>query len=131
MPGIHVSCVFPRPALCAATRPRADGVTNPQNVGMIIRSAVAAGIDGVLYPKRGIASMGPLVVKASAGNLFKAPIIRCDTILDALEQLQSKGYRVAALEAGAEQSLFNLDAAGSMVCVLGSETEGISQLCSP
>ncbi len=108
-----------------------DGVTNPQNVGMIVRSAVAAGIDGVLYPKRGIASMGPLVIKASAGNLFKAPIIRCDTVPDALTQLQSRGYRVAALEANAEQSLFALDIVDSMICVLGGETEGISPAVQP
>ena len=103
-----------------------DGVTNPQNVGMIIRSAVAAGIDGILYPKRGIASIGPLVIKASAGNLFKAPIIRCETVADALEKLRSQGYRIAALEANAKQSLFEFKVEGSMVCVLGGETEGIS-----
>lgn len=103
-----------------------DGVTNPQNVGMIIRSAVAAGIDGILYPKRGIASMGPLVIKASAGNLFKAPIIRCETVAEALEKLRSHGYRIAALEADGKQSLFELNVEGSMVCVLGGETEGIS-----
>jgi len=110
----------------AARRVALDGVTNPQNVGMIIRSAVAAGIDGILYPKRGIASMGPLVIKASAGNLFKAPIIRCETVADALEKLRSQGYRVAALEANAKQSLFEFKVEGSMVCVLGGETEGIS-----
>lgn len=103
-----------------------DGVTNPQNVGMIIRSAVAAGIDGILYPKRGIASMGPLVIKASAGNLFKAPIIRCETVTEALEKFRSQGYRVVALEASATRSLFELNLEGSMVCVLGGETEGIS-----
>ena len=70
--------------------------------------------------------MGPLVIKASAGNLFKAPIIRCETVVEALEKLRSHGYRVAALEANGEQSLFELNVEGSMVCVLGGETEGIS-----
>ena len=65
-----------------------DGITNPQNVGMIIRSAVAAGIDGILYPKRGVAALGPLVIKASAGNLFKASVIRCETVPDALQELR-------------------------------------------
>ena len=57
-----------------------DGITNPQNVGMIVRSAVAAGIDGLLYPKRSVAALGPLVIKASAGTVFKAPILQCATL---------------------------------------------------
>ena len=104
-----------------------DGVTNPQNVGMIIRSAVAAGIDGLLYPKRGIASLGPLVIKASAGNVFRAPIIRCDSTGAAVTALKAKGYQVATLEASATTSLFEFKAAGSLVCVLGGESDGISQ----
>ena len=104
-----------------------DGVTNPQNVGMIIRSAVAAGVDGLLYPKRGIASLGPLVIKASAGNVFRAPIIRCDSTAAAVAALKAKGYQVATLEASAATSLFEFKAAGSLVCVLGGESDGIGQ----
>lgn len=104
-----------------------DGVTNPQNVGMIIRSAVAAGVDGLLYPKRGIASLGPLVIKASAGNVFRAPIIRCDSTAAALTRLKAKGYQVATLEATAATSLFEFKAAGNLVCVLGGESDGIGQ----
>ena len=103
-----------------------DGVTNPQNVGMIIRSAVAAGIGGVIYPKRGIASLGPLVIKASAGTLFRAPIIRCETAAGAIADLQSAGYRVAVLHAEASTSLFDDRCEQPTVFVLGGETEGIS-----
>ena len=104
-----------------------DGVTNPQNVGMIIRSAVAAGVDGLLYPKRGIASLGPLVIKASAGNVFRAPIIRCDSTAAAVTALRAKGYQVATLEASAATSLFEFKSAGNLVCVLGGESDGIGQ----
>ena len=104
-----------------------DGVTNPQNVGMIIRSAVAAGVDGLLYPKRGIAALGPLVIKASAGNVFRAPIIRCDSTVAAVTALKAKGYQVAALEAAATASLFEFKAADNLVCVLGGESEGIGR----
>lgn len=104
-----------------------DGVTNPQNVGMIIRSAVAAGVDGVLYPKRGIASLGPLVIKASAGNVFRAPIIRCDSTAAALTTLKAYGYQIAILEAKATTSLFEFKAADNLVCVLGGESEGIGR----
>ena len=104
-----------------------DGLTNPQNVGMIIRSAVAAGIDGVLYPKRGIASLGPLVIKASAGNIFRAPLIRCESTVAAVTTLKSKGYQVAILEASATASLFDFSATGNVVAVLGGESDGIGQ----
>jgi 23S rRNA (guanosine2251-2'-O)-methyltransferase len=104
-----------------------DGLTNPQNVGMIIRSAVAAGIDGVLYPKRGIASLGPLVIKASAGNIFRAPLIRCESTVAAVTTLKSKGYQVAILEASATASLFDFSATGDVVAVLGGESDGIGQ----
>ena len=104
-----------------------DGVTNPQNVGMIIRSAIAAGVDGLLYPKRGVASLGPLVIKASAGNVFRAPIIRCDATAAAVTALKSKGFRVATLEASATTSLFEFKAADSVVCVLGGESDGIGR----
>ena len=104
-----------------------DGLTNPQNVGMIIRSAVAAGIDGVLYPKRGIASLGPLVIKASAGNIFRAPLIRCESTVAAVTTLKSKGYQVAILEASATASLFDFRTTGDVVAVLGGESDGIGQ----
>ena len=104
-----------------------DGVTNPQNVGMIIRSAVAAGMDGLLYPKRGIASLGPLVIKASAGNVFRAPIVRCKSTADALTALKTNGYQVATLEASATTSLFEFKAADNLVCVLGAESKGIGR----
>lgn len=104
-----------------------DGLTNPQNVGMIIRSAVAAGIDGVLYPKRGIASLGPLVIKASAGNIFRAPLIRCESTVAAVTTLKSEGYQVAILEASATASLFEFRATGNVVAVLGGESDGIGR----
>jgi 23S rRNA (guanosine2251-2'-O)-methyltransferase len=104
-----------------------DGLTNPQNVGMIIRSAVAAGIDGVLYPKRGIASLGPLVIKASAGNIFRAPLIRCESTEAAVTTLKSEGYQVAILEASATASLFGFRATGNVVAVVGGESDGIGR----
>jgi 23S rRNA (guanosine2251-2'-O)-methyltransferase len=62
-----------------------DGITNPQNIGMILRSATAAGIDGILYPMRGVAALGPLVIKASAGTAFHAPIVRCKELHEGLQ----------------------------------------------
>jgi 23S rRNA (guanosine2251-2'-O)-methyltransferase len=71
-----------------------DGLTNPQNVGMILRTAVAAGVDGVVVPTSGVAALGPLVVKASAGMAFDAPILRARSAADAIAALRvAHGYR--------------------------------------
>lgn len=102
-----------------------DGITNPQNVGMIIRSAVAAGVDGVLYPKQGVAALGPLVIKASAGTVFRAPLIWCDALAPTLQTLKTQGYAIATLEASAPQSLFSYQAPAHTVFVLGGETNGV------
>lgn len=103
-----------------------DGITNPQNVGMIIRSAVAGGIDGILYPRKGVAAMGPLVIKASVGTVFRAPIVYCDTLAATLATLHQGGFTIASLEGNAQQSLFNYHSRGATVFVLGSETNGVS-----
>ena len=103
-----------------------DGITNPQNVGMIIRSAVAAGLDGLLYPKKGVAALGPLVIKASAGTVFRAPLISCDALAPALQALKAEGYAIATLEASAPQSLFSYQVPARTVFVLGGETSGVS-----
>jgi len=103
-----------------------DGITNPQNVGMIIRSAVAGGIDGIIYPRRGVAALGPLVIKASAGTVFRAPICVCDTLTTPLNDLKAAGFDIATLEGIANDSLFDYQARAGTVFVLGGETEGVS-----
>lgn len=103
-----------------------DGVTNPQNAGMLIRSAVAGGIDGILWPAAGNAALGPLAFKASAGTLFRAPVIRCRELAGALKQCQAQGFRVYTLAAEAQQSVFDARPHRLSVYVLGNETEGVS-----
>ena len=103
-----------------------DGITNPANVGMILRTATAAGLDGVVVPRRGTADLGPLVVKASAGVAFRAPILRAQTSEDALAVLQDAGFTLVGLDATAERSLFALDAPERCAFVLGGETHGVS-----
>lgn len=103
-----------------------DGITNPQNVGMIIRSAVAAGIDGILYPRRGVAALGPLVIKASVGTVFRAPLVFCDTLTEALERSRAGGATIAALAGDADTSLFDFRPRAATVYLLGNETDGVS-----
>ncbi len=103
-----------------------DGITNPQNLGMIIRSAAAGAVDGILLPRKGSAALGPLVIKASAGTLYRAPLLLCTGLPEALRQCQEHGAQVCTLEADAPLSLFQHEARGFCVYVLGNETEGVS-----
>lgn len=74
-----------------------DGVTNPANVGMVVRTVTAAGMDGVVLPAAGGPDVGPLVIKASAGVAFDAPILRAPTAPAALEALAGARFRIYGL----------------------------------
>lgn len=104
-----------------------DRITNPQNLGMIIRSACASGIDGILLPEKGGAQIDSLVIKASAGTLFRAPILRCDSLDRALDEARAAGADVCALSSHAPQTLSEFQPKGPCVYVLGNETEGVSE----
>ncbi|HXV93632.1 MAG TPA: RNA methyltransferase [Pseudonocardia sp.] len=102
-----------------------DGVTNPANVGMVLRSATAAGLDGVLLPRRGVPAIDPLVVKASAGVAFRAPVLRAATAAEGCAALRGAGFGVYGLDAGGA-SLLDTDLPERVALVLGNETEGLS-----
>ena len=119
------------PSVAASSMLVLDGVTNPANVGMVLRTAVAAGIDGVVLPRRGTADVGPLVIKASAGVAFRAPILRSPTVELALEALGGAGFTLLGLDAGAERSLFAASLPERVAFVLGSETDGITPEARP
>ncbi|MFT7560916.1 MAG: 23S rRNA (guanosine2251-2'-O)-methyltransferase [Flavobacteriales bacterium] len=103
-----------------------DNITNPQNLGMIIRSVSAAGIRGLILPKKGCAKLDSLVIKASAGTLFKAPILRCDNLEDCLREAKKQGFAITGLDLKAKNTLGSLPASNKRIYVLGNETEGIS-----
>ncbi|KZX60196.1 23S rRNA (guanosine(2251)-2'-O)-methyltransferase RlmB [Halioglobus sp. HI00S01] len=107
-----------------------DGITNPQNIGMIVRSAAAGNIDGLLWSRKGNAAPGPLVVKASAGTLYRAPVLTCQALPEALQQCQHNGFEVCTLEADARIDLFAYRPAGHCIYVLGNETDGVSAAVS-
>ncbi|HEX9337293.1 MAG TPA: RNA methyltransferase [Pseudonocardiaceae bacterium] len=102
-----------------------DGITTPANVGMIIRTATAAGVGGIVVPRRGVASLDPLVVKASAGVAFRAPLLRCASASDAVGELRSAGYRVFGLDGRARRSVFAFSLPQRAAFVLGGETAGV------
>jgi 23S rRNA (guanosine2251-2'-O)-methyltransferase len=103
-----------------------DSISNPANLGMIVRSATAGGIDAIIYSRRGNAALGPLVVKASAGTLYRAPLVICPELPAALQACSAAGTAVCILAADGEASVFDYRPVGSSVFVLGNETEGVS-----
>ena len=103
-----------------------DGLTTPANVGMIIRTATAAGCAGIVVPRRGVASLDPLVVKASAGVAFAAPILKVATAEEAVTTLRDSGFHVVGLDANGDDSLFEARLPERTAYVLGGETAGLS-----
>ncbi len=107
-----------------------DRITNPQNLGMIIRSACAGDINGILISDNGCAKLDALVTKASAGTLFKAPILRCDKLETSLKDCQQHGATIIGLSSHAKQTLSMFKEPDFVIYILGNETEGMSQSIS-
>ncbi|MCB1667920.1 MAG: RNA methyltransferase [Porticoccaceae bacterium] len=103
-----------------------DGVTNPQNLGMIIRSVCASPAHGILLPEKGVASISPLVIKASAGTIFKSRIIRCPSLPKGLLSLKGNGATICGLSSHSQQTLADFEQHCPTVYVLGNETHGVS-----
>ncbi|MEA3018745.1 MAG: rRNA (guanosine2251-2-O)-methyltransferase [Actinomycetota bacterium] len=106
-----------------------DGITNPANVGMVIRTATAAGLDGVVLPRAGVPDVGPLVIKASAGVAFRATILQSATASSACASLRTAGIELIGLRADSAESLFDAPLPDRAAYVLGSETDGVSVEC--
>lgn len=101
-----------------------DGIQNPQNLGMIIRSCAAGNVDGIILPKKSSAKISPLVIKASAGTLFKLPIYYCNTLDDVLPNL--KDTKIYSLSSHAEKSIYDVKPSNKSIFVLGNESDGVS-----
>ena len=106
-----------------------DGVQNPQNLGMIVRSAAAGNIDGILLPTNSSAKISPLVIKASAGTLFKIPIFYCKTLEAPLAKL-GEDSEIYALSSHAKADIYSVTTGKRVVFVLGNESEGVSPAIS-
>lgn len=103
-----------------------DGIHNPQNLGMIIRSATAGNIDAILLPKKRSAQISPLVIKASVGTIFKLPIIKTDNLVKTLENFKSMKSEVYTLSSHAKNSYKERNYGEKVVFVLGNESDGVS-----
>lgn len=103
-----------------------DGIHNPQNLGMIIRSAAAGKIDAIVLPTKNAAQISPLVIKASVGTLFKIPIIKTDDLVRTLQIFQEEHAKLYTLSSHATQSYTEERYGARTVFVLGNESDGVS-----
>jgi 23S rRNA (guanosine2251-2'-O)-methyltransferase len=106
-----------------------DGVTDPRNLGAVIRSAAAFGAQGVFMPERRAAGMTATAWRTSAGAAARVPVAQVTNLTRALKTCQRAGFIVVGLDADGETDLYDLEAAvGPLVVVVGSEGRGLSRL---
>jgi len=106
-----------------------DGVTDPRNLGAVIRSAAAFGAHGVLLPERRSAGMTAVAWRTSAGTAAKLPIAVATNLTRQLKEYAADGLMIVGLDADGTVEIDALDlATGPLVIVLGSEGRGLSRL---
>ncbi len=106
-----------------------DGITDPRNLGAIIRSAAAFGASGVVIPSRRSVGMTPAAWKTSAGAAARLPVAMAANLNAALKEFQKQGLFVVGLDGDGDVSLPDLELADQpLVVVVGAEGKGISQL---
>jgi len=106
-----------------------DQVTDPHNLGAVLRSAGAFGADGVIIPERRSAGVNTTAWKVSAGAAARVPVARATNLVRALEEAKSAGYFVVGLDGGGDAPLRGLSLAdGPLVIVTGAEGAGLSRL---
>jgi 23S rRNA (guanosine2251-2'-O)-methyltransferase len=114
-----------RPALVVAL----DGVTDPRNLGAVVRSVAAFGGNGVVVPERRAAGMTASAWKTSAGAAARVPVARATNLVRAIEEYQKAGLFVVGLDADGDVDLPDLRLAdGPLVVVVGAEGAGLSRL---
>ncbi len=105
-----------------------DGVTDPRNLGALMRSAEGAGVGAIVLARDRTVGITPAVVKSSSGAWIHLKIARCGNVARTLEQLKEAGYWVAALAPGGATSIYELDTTRKLVLVVGSEGRGVREI---
>ena len=104
-----------------------DKITDPHNIGAIIRTAECAGAHGIIMPKRASAPINEIVAKTSAGAVEYANICKGTNLSAAIDKLKENGLWITGADMDGE-SMYDIDFTGGVGLVIGSEGEGISRL---
>ena len=105
-----------------------DSITDPHNLGAIIRTAEAAGVHGIIIPKRRAVGLTPVVAKVSSGALTHMAIARVSNITSTISELKKHGLWVCAADMTAQQPMYSANLTGALALVIGSEGGGVSRL---
>lgn len=105
-----------------------DSIEDPQNLGSLIRTAEACGVQGIIIPKDRAAGLTPTVIKTSAGAAAHLPIVRVTNLAQALEDLKKLGFWVVGAEARGAKSLYEMKFDMKVGLLIGSEGKGIRPL---
>ncbi|MDO8685833.1 MAG: 23S rRNA (guanosine(2251)-2'-O)-methyltransferase RlmB [Clostridiales bacterium] len=105
-----------------------DSITDENNLGAIIRTADAAGVHGVILPKRRAAALSPVAAKVAAGAVEYVPVARVVNLTICIEELKARNIWVYGLDAAASRSIYEVDMTGPAAVVVGSEGEGLGRL---
>lgn len=115
---------MPGPSLLVAL----DNISDPRNLGAVVRSAAAFGAAGVLIPQRRSVSVTAVAWRTSAGAAARIPVSRATNLTRTLKDWSTKGIRVAGLDAGGDTVVDDFDGTVPTVLVVGSEGKGLSRL---
>jgi len=105
-----------------------DGIEDPHNLGAIVRTALAAGAQGVVIPERRAAGLSDTVERASAGALAHLSVARVKNLARAMEEMKEAGFWLVGLDEHAAKSYTEADLKGPVGIVLGSEGKGLHEL---
>lgn len=102
-----------------------DEIEDPHNLGAILRTAAAAGISAVLVPKHRQAPVNATVYKTSAGTAGRIPIVRVGNLNQCIMELKDEGFWIGGLDAGGDQTLWDLEVDRPLAFIIGNEGSGI------
>ncbi len=105
-----------------------DGINDPHNLGSIIRTGNASGVDAVVIPKRRAVGLTSTVAKTSVGAIEYVPVCRVVNIANTVEWLQSQGFWVSCVDMDGDRTFYEADFKGKVALVIGGEGTGVSKL---
>ena len=106
----------------------ADKITDPHNMGAIIRTALAAGVHGIIIPKRRSVGINETVAKVAAGAVEHMKIAKVANLVNEIEYLKKQGVWIMGMDLEGAQNIYKSDLTGAIGVVIGSEGEGMSTL---
>lgn len=105
-----------------------DEITDPHNLGSIMRTADAAGAHGIIIPKRRSVGLTSTVAKVSAGAIEYVPVVQVTNLVQTIEKLKEKGVWVAGIDVQGDTRFYKSNLKGPIAIVIGSEGQGIGRL---